>query len=299
MDGRKEKVLGQILDGRAIAAKIHEETRREVERLKKSAGRAPFLLSVQVGMHAAADLFVRSQMRAAESLGIGYRLERLPKEITQQEMICKINDWNTDPQITGVTIQFPLPPGIDAREISAKLDPRKDVEGIHPQHIGQAMFGWSRIGTCTSLAIMELIAATGANLYGREAVIVGNSELIGKPVSLLLLDKFCTTTVCHVATSERGRLSEHVKRAEILVVAVGRPHLIKGAWIKPGAIVIDVGTSLVDSKVTGDVEFDEAVRVSDFITPVPGGVGPVVVATLMRNTVESFKLQQGAGPLSG
>ena len=219
MDGRKQKVLGQVLDGRAIAAKIQQETRREVERLKASSGRAPFLVSVQVGFHSAADLFVRSQMRAAESLGIGYRPERLPKEITQQELIRKIQDWNADPQVTGVTIQFPLPPGIDARGISAKLDPRKDVEGIHPQHIGQAMFGWSRIGTCTSLAIMELITATGANLYGKEAVIVGHSELIGKPVSLLLLDKFCTTTVCHVATSERGRLSEHVKQAEILVVA--------------------------------------------------------------------------------
>ena len=291
MEARKEKVLGQILDGRAIAAKIQEETRREVERLKAKHGRPPSLLSVQVGMHSAADLFVRSQMRAAEALGIGYRLERLPKEITQAELIGKIKDWNEDPQITGVTIQFPLPAGIDAREISAALYPRKDVEGIHPQHIGQAMFGWSRIGTCTSLAIMELISATGANLYGKEAVIVGNSELIGKPVSLLLLDKFCTTTVCHVATSERGRLAEHVKRAEILVVAVGRPHLVKGSWIRPGAIVIDVGTSLVDGKVVGDVEFDEAVKVVDFITPVPGGVGPVVVATLMRNTVESFRLQ--------
>jgi len=291
MEARKEKVLSQILDGRAIASKIQQETCREVERLKAKHGRAPFLLSVQVGMHSAADLFVRSQMRAAEALGIGYRPERLPKEITQAELIRKIKDWNEDPQITGVTIQFPLPAGIDAREISAALYPRKDVEGIHPQHIGQAMFGWSRIGTCTSLAIMELINATGANLYGKEAVIVGNSELIGKPVSLLLLDKFCTTTVCHVATSERGRLAEHVKRAEILVVAVGRPRLVKGSWIRPGAIVIDVGTSLVDGKVVGDVEFDEAVKVADFITPVPGGVGPVVVATLMRNTVESFKLQ--------
>ena len=242
-------------------------------------------------MHSAADLFVRSQQRAADALGIGYKLERLPGEITQAELIGRIRAWNEDSETTGVTIQFPLPSSIDAREISAILDPRKDVEGIHPQHIGQAMFGWSRIGTCTSLAIMELIAATGANLYGKEAVIVGNSELIGKPVSLLLLDKFCTTTVCHVATSERGRLSEHVKRAEILVVAVGRPHLVRGSWIRPGAIVIDVGTSLVDGKVVGDVEFDEAVKVADFITPVPGGVGPVVVATLMRNTVEAFKLQ--------
>ncbi len=298
MDGHKPKVLGQVLDGRVIAAKIQAQIKQEVERLKAQSGCAPFLLCVQVGMHSAADLFVRSQMRAAEALGIGYRLERLPQEITPPELIRKIQGWNADPKVTGVTIQFPLPNGIDGREMSALLDPRKDVEGIHPQHIGQAMFGWSRIGTCTSLAIMELIAATGANLYGKEAVIVGHSELIGKPVSLLLLDKFCTTTVCHVATSERGRLSEHVKRAEILVVAVGKPHLVKGSWIRPGAIVIDVGTSLVDGKVTGDVEFEEAVKVADFITPVPGGVGPVVVATLMRNTVEAFKLQLKDGKVS-
>ena len=195
-----------------------------------------------------------------------------------------------------MTIQFPLPPTIDARTVSAALDPKKDVEGIHPQHIGQAVFGWSRIGTCTSLAVLELISATGADLYGKEAVIVGHSELIGKPVSLLLLDRFCTTTICHVATSDRGRLMEHVKRAEILVVAVGKPHLIQGSWIRPGAIVIDVGTSLVNGELKGDVEFEEAIKVADFITPVPGGVGPVVVATLMRNTVEAFKLQLGLGP---
>ncbi len=288
---RKERVLGQILDGRSIAARIEADLKRQVEELRAKHGRLPFLLSVQVGTHPAADLFARSQSRAAGMLGIGYRLERLPSEISQQELVGRIGEWNQDSAITGVTIQFPLPPGIDARVVSAALDPRKDVEGIHPQHIGQAVFGWSRIGTCTSLAIMELINATGADLYGKEAVIVGHSELIGKPVSLLLLDRFCTTTICHVATSDRGRLIEHVRRAEILVVAVGKAHLIKGSWIRPGAIVIDVGTSLVNGELKGDVEFDEAAKRADFITPVPGGVGPVVVATLMRNTIEAFKLQ--------
>ena len=284
-------VTAQVLNGRAIAEKILESLKKEVEALKGRHGRVPFLLTVQIGAQAPSDLFVRSQSRAAASLGIGYRLERLPEEISQAELIQKIQVWNKDPQITGVTIQLPLPAGIDAKAVSAGLDPRKDVEGIHPQHIGQAMFGWSRIGTCTSLAIMELINATGVNLYGKEAVIVGHSELIGKPVSLLLLDRFCTTTICHVATSDRGRLNEHVRRAEGLVVAVGKPHLIKGSWIRPGAIVIDVGTSLENGHLKGDVEFDEAVKVASFITPVPGGVGPVVVATLMRNTVEAFNLQ--------
>ena len=288
-----QKTLGQVLDGRAIAAKIQQSLTTELEGLKKRHGRLPFLLTVQVGMQSASDLFVRSQRRAAESLGIGYRLERLPATITEKELIGKIEGWNRDASITGITIQLPLPQGVDPRVISAAVDPRRDVEGIHPQHIGQAVFGWSRIGTCTSLAILELINATGANLYGKEAVIVGQSELIGKPVALLLLDRFCTTTVCHVATSDRGRLIEHVRRAEILVTAVGKPHLIKGSWIRPGAIVIDVGTSMEDGELKGDVEFEEALKVADFITPVPGGVGPVVVATLMRNTIEAFKLQAG------
>lgn len=285
------ETTAQILDGRAIAAKIQSQLKQEVASLKERHGRAPFLLTVQVGLHSAANLFVRSQVKAAADLGIGYRLERLPAEVTQEELIRRIGQWNHDPEVTGVTVQFPLPATLDARAISAALNPQKDVEGIHPQHIGQAVFGWSRIGTCTSLAIMELIQATGVNLYGKEAVIVGHSELIGKPVSLLLLDQFCTTTICHVATSDRGRLSEHVRRAEILVVAVGKAHLIKGSWIRPGAVVIDVGTNLVDGHLQGDVEFDEAVKVASFITPVPGGVGPMVVATLMRNTVEVFKLQ--------
>ncbi len=281
----------QILDGRAVAAKIQERLRAEVADLKVRHRRAPFLLSVQVGLQPASDLFARSQMRTAAALGIGYRLERLSAAITQEEMIGRIEGWNRDPEITGLTIQLPLPTGLDPRVISAAVDPRKDVEGIHPQHIGQAVFGWSRIGTCTSLAIMELINATGCDLYGKEAVIVGHSELIGKPVSLMLLDRFCTTTICHVATSDRGALSEHVRRAELLVVAVGKPHLVKGSWIRPGAVVIDVGTNLVDGVLQGDVEFDEAAKKASFITPVPGGVGPVVVATLMRNTVEAFKLQ--------
>ncbi len=281
----------EILDGRAIAARIQQELKVKVEDLKRRYGRAPSLLTVQVGPQAVADRFARSQLRVAAELGIGYRLERLAGTITQEELIQRIQEWNRDLEMTGVTIQFPLPNGIDARAISAALDPRKDVEGIHPQHIGQAVFGWSRIGTCTSLAVLELIQASGANLYGKEAVIVGHSELIGKPVSLLLLDQFCTTTICHVATSDRGRLTEHVQRAEILVVAVGKAHLIKGSWIRSGAIVIDVGTNLVNGALQGDVEFEEAAKRASFITPVPGGVGPVVVATLMRNTVEAFRLQ--------
>lgn len=281
----------RVLDGRVLAAKLNEQIRADVASRSRAAGRRPFLLSVQIGMQSASDLFARSQQRAAEALGIGYRREQLPVEMTQEELLRRIAAWNADETITGITIQFPLPPQLDPQQISAALDPRKDVEGIHPQHLGQSVFGWSRIGTCTSLAVMALIDSTGVNLYGKEAVIVGHSELIGKPVSLLLLDRFCTTTICHVATDQRGRLAEHVGRAEVLVVAVGRAGLIKGSWIRRDAIVIDVGINLVNGKVVGDVEFEPAAQAASYITPVPGGVGPVVVATLMRNTVEAWTLQ--------
>ena len=283
----------RILDGRALAAKMHEQIRVDVERLRKATGLQPFLLSVQVGVQAASEVFARSQQRLAELLGIGYRLERLPESVTQAALLERVAVWNRDPQVTGITIQFPLPPQLDPKAISAALDPRKDVEGIHPQHIGQQVFGWSRIGTCTSLAVISLIDSTGVNLYGKEAVIVGHSELIGKPVSLMLLDRLCTTTICHVATDQRGRLAEHVNRAEVLVVAVGRAGLIKGSWIRRDAIVIDVGINLVNGRVVGDVEYEKAAEMASYITPVPGGVGPMVVATLMRNTVEAFKLQHG------
>lgn len=284
-------MAARVLDGRALAATLHEQIRTEVASLSRSTGRRPLLLSVQIGMQSASDLFARSQQRAAEALGIGYRREQLSEAITQEELLRRIAAWNADPTITGITIQFPLPKQLDPKQISAALDPRKDVEGIHPQHLGQSVFGWSRIGTCTSLAVMALIESTGVNLYGKEAVIVGHSELIGKPVSLLLLDRFCTTTICHLATDQRGRLAEHVGRAEVLVVAAGRAGLIKGSWVRRDAIVIDVGINLVNGKVVGDVEFEPAAQVASYITPVPGGVGPVVVATLMRNTVEAWKLQ--------
>lgn len=285
----------RLLDGRAIADAMQRTIRAEVETLVRQTGRAPFLLSVQIGLQAASDLFARSQQRAASALGIGYRLERVPADVTQERLLTQIAGWNREGGITGITIQFPLPPHLDPKGISAALDPRKDVEGIHPQHLGQSMFGWSRIGTCTSLAVIELIESTGVSLYGKEAVIVGHSELIGKPVSLLLLDRFCTTTICHVATDQRGRLAEHVSRAEVLVVAAGRAGLIQGSWIRREAIVIDVGINLVNGRVVGDVEFEPAAAVASYITPVPGGVGPVVVAMLMRNTVEAMKWQQRSG----
>ena len=186
-----------------------------------------------------------------------------------------------------------MPPQIDPQRISAVIDPRKDIEGIHPENSARRFFARARIGSCTALAVMELIQSTGVKLSGKEAVVVGHSEIVGRPVSMLLLDILATTTICHVGTDRLGRLREHVSRAEVLVVAAGRPQFIKGDWIQPGAVVIDVGINVVNGRVTGDVEFEAAKERAGYITPVPGGVGPVTVMMVMKNTVEAYKLQPG------
>jgi len=209
-----------------------------------------------------------------------------------------IQAWNEDPTVHGIFVHQPMPPHIDPQRISTLIEPRKDIEGIHPHNSARRFFAKARIGSCTALAVMELIESTGAALEGREAVVVGHSEIVGRPVSMLLLDQLATTTVCHVGTDKAGRLEDHVRRAEILVVALGRPQFIKGSWIRSGAIVIDVGINVIGGRVVGDVEFEAAKQRAAFISPVPGGVGPVTVMMVMKNTLEAFKLQQGEGAVA-
>jgi methylenetetrahydrofolate dehydrogenase (NADP+)/methenyltetrahydrofolate cyclohydrolase len=189
-------------------------------------------------------------------------------------------------------IQMPLPQQIDYKKISQFILPEKDAEGMHPANIGKIVFGKARILPCTPAAVMELLNSTGIDLYGKEAVVVGHSEIVGKPLCLLLLEKFATVTVCHIGTSKAGKLEEHVRKAEILIVAVGKAGLIKGEWVKDGAIVIDVGINRVADKIVGDVEFEGAEKHASYITPVPGGVGPLTVTMLMRNLVEAARLQK-------
>jgi len=202
-----------------------------------------------------------------------------------------IHKLNADKEVNGVIVQTPLPQHIDYKKISEHISAQKDVEGMHPLNMGQVIFGRPRIASCTASAVMELLNSTGIDLYGKEVVVVGHSEIVGKPLALLLLEKFATVTVCHIGTSKAGKLEDHVRRAEVLIVAVGKPGLIKGEWIKEGAIVIDVGINQVGNKIVGDVEFEEAEKRASHITPVPGGVGPLTVAILMRNLIEATKLQ--------
>ena len=277
--------MARLLEGKPVAERIKAEIKKQVGSLV----RAPVLLSVQVGEDAGAASYVKSQQKAAEGLGIEYRFHKLPPEITEGELLEFIGRMNSDKSLDGIIVQMPLPPHIDRSKISQAILPEKDVEGMHPENIGRILFGKASILPCTAAAVMELLKESGVDLYGREVVVVGHSEIVGKPLSLLLLDKLATVTVCHIGTSKAAKLQEHVSAAEILIVAVGRAGLIKGEWIREGAVVIDVGINKVGDKIVGDVEFQEAQRRAAFITPVPGGVGPLTVTILMRNLLEAAK----------
>ncbi len=250
------------------------------------------MASIQVGENAGAEAYAKSQRKTAEGLGIEYKFHKLNQDTKERELIDFINRLNDDKDVSGIILQMPLPAHIDYKKMSNFILPDKDVEGMHPANMGKITFGKAKIIPCTPAAVMELLGDAGIDLYGKEVVIVGHSEIVGKPLSLLLLEKFATVTVCHIGTSKAGKLEENVKRAEILIVAVGKAGLIKGEWIKQGAVVIDVGINRVGGKIVGDVEFDEASRRASMITPVPGGVGPLTVTMLMRNVVEAAKAQQ-------
>lgn len=276
----------RLLEGKPIAEKIKEGIKQQVQVL----GKKPVLASIMVGDNAGAGAYVKSQAKTAEGLGIEYQLHKLDAVISEEAIIEFIQKLNSDRMVNGIIVQMPLPAAVDYKKISQFILPDKDVEGMHPSNIGKILFGKGKILPCTPAAVMELLAVTGIDLYGKEVVVVGHSEIVGKPLSLLLLDKFATVTVCHIGTSKSGKLEEHVRRAEVLIVAVGKAGLIKGEWIKEGAIVIDVGINRVADKISGDVEFEEAAKRASYITPVPGGVGPLTVTMLMRNLVEAAKL---------
>lgn len=281
-----------MLDGKVIAKRLKEAIKQEVAVLKSKRGRAPKLVAVEVGQNASSAVYVKAQKKAADSVGIEYELKVVPQETSQDEAENLIDGLNNDKSVSAIILQMPVPRGMDAKKLVNLISPEKDAEGMHPQNLGKILLGRYRIGPCTAMAVMELLESTKVNLYGKEAVIVGHSEIVGKPLSLMLLNKFATTTVCHIGTGERGALPGHVKRAEILIVAVGKAGIIKGDWIKDGAIVIDVGINKVGDKIVGDVEFAGASQKALCITQVPGGVGSITTTMLMRNTVELFKTQR-------
>ncbi len=291
----------QIVKGKVIAQSVYAELGVEIPDLIQHTGRRPVLVSVYVGSDPAIEVYIRSQNRIARELGIEYRWYHLPDKAQEAEVLRRLEQLNQDPEVTGVILQLPLPGHLRRSVLVNHIAPQKDVDGTHPENVGAAVTGEMRIGSCTALAVMRLLDATGLDMEGKEAVIVGHSDLVGKPLSLMLVDRLATVTMCHIATAQRGLLAEHVRRAEILVVAVGSPEVIKGEWVRRGAAVIDVGINQVGSRqagsrIVGDVEFAAARERAAFITPVPGGVGPVTVSMLMYNTVHAFRTQVGHLP---
>jgi methylenetetrahydrofolate dehydrogenase (NADP+)/methenyltetrahydrofolate cyclohydrolase len=281
-----------ILDGIKLAQKIKDELKREVQSLKHAYDDVPHLVNLMIGEDAGSRAYANAQKRAAETIGIKYELMPFPLDISQKEFTAAIERLNKDPNVNGIMLHKPVPKQIDYHSVANCVDTNKDLEGINVANIGKMLLGETNIIPCTPAGVMEHIKSTGVDLRGKEAVIIGHSVIVGKPLTLLLLEQYATVTVCHIATSEAGRLREHVGRADILVVAVGKARLIPGAWIKKGAIVIDVGINSLDGKIVGDVDFDTALAQAAYITPVPGGVGPVTVVMLMRNGIEAFKQQR-------
>jgi methylenetetrahydrofolate dehydrogenase (NADP+)/methenyltetrahydrofolate cyclohydrolase len=275
-------LTAKLLDGKQIA----HDLRARLCAVRQALGSRPVrLASVEVGQNPAADVYVRNQQRAAADVGIQMEVSNLPVGTSEAQLTAAIAELNRRPEVTGIIVQRPLPQGIDPRTVQSAIDPHKDVEGMHPTNMGSILYREPLLPPCTAAAAQHLIVATGMDLRGAETVVVGHSEIVGKPIAILLLHHLSTVTVCHVGTR---KLSDHTRRADILVVAVGKAGLVHGDMVKPGACVIDVGINQgPDGRIVGDVHFGSAVEVAGFLTPVPGGVGPVTVAMLMRNTLRA------------
>ncbi|HPZ74027.1 MAG: bifunctional methylenetetrahydrofolate dehydrogenase/methenyltetrahydrofolate cyclohydrolase FolD [Bacillota bacterium] len=273
-----------IIDGKALAKEKRAEIAKQVEALKEK-GVTPGLAVVLVGEDPASQIYVRNKHKACEEVGIYSRKITLPEETTEEEILKIIDELNNDPEIDGILVQLPLPKHIDPDKVILSISPDKDVDGFHPVNAGRLLTGQDGFFPCTPLAVMELIKSAGVDVSGKEAVVVGRSNIVGKPVSMLLLRENATVTICHSKTKD---LADVCRRADILVAAVGRPEMITSDYVKEGAVVIDVGINRVgEKKVVGDVAFDEVKDKAAYITPVPGGVGPMTITMLLYNTLLS------------
>jgi methylenetetrahydrofolate dehydrogenase (NADP+)/methenyltetrahydrofolate cyclohydrolase len=278
----------RIIDGKALAASLHNRIREEVARLRRSERLIPGLAVVLVGDNPASDIYIRAKSQQSEDAGMKSFVHRLPADLREHDLLTLIHGLNQDPRVHGILVQLPLPPHLHPDVVLAEVDPDKDVDGFHVVNAGRLLAGSARaMVPCTPLGCMRLIKSQRQDLAGLRAVIVGRSSIVGKPMAVLLLAESCTVTIAHSKTRD---LPGECRQADILVAAVGWPELIRGDWIKEGSIVIDVGINRIDNgagktRLVGDVAFEEAARSAAAITPVPGGVGPMTVACLLRNTV--------------
>jgi methylenetetrahydrofolate dehydrogenase (NADP+)/methenyltetrahydrofolate cyclohydrolase len=276
--------MAQLIDGKAVAARVRAEVKAEVERLKQERGIVPGLAVVRVGEDPASKVYVTGKKKAAEEVGFNSWEHHPDENITQDALLALVQKLNDDPAVHGILVQLPLPKHIDPDVIISAVKPEKDADGFHPMNAGNLLLGRPATRACTPYGIMRLLEEIGCNPAGKRAVVVGRSNIVGKPMALMLLQKNATVTIAHSKSDVRREVAD----ADIVVVAVGVAELVKGEWIKPGAVVIDVGMNRKpDGKLVGDVEFAAASERASYITPVPGGVGPMTIAMLIRNTLEA------------
>jgi methylenetetrahydrofolate dehydrogenase (NADP+)/methenyltetrahydrofolate cyclohydrolase len=300
-------MTAKIIKGTEVRDEILKELKEEVDKIKEEHGVVPGLVTILVGENPASISYVTSKIRTAQSLGYKEVQDNQPDDISEDDLLALIDKYNNDDSIHGILVQLPLPKHIDEKKVLNAIDPDKDVDGFHPVNVGRLMIGGGEVKflPCTPAGIQELIVRSGVEIEGAEVVVVGRSNIVGKPIANILLQKApganATVTVAHTRTKD---LAFHCKRADILVVAAGVPGLVKPEWIKPGACVIDVGVNRVGEKISektgkkiailkGDVDFEKAVEIAGSITPVPGGVGPMTITMLMRNTLRSLKFHLG------
>ena len=293
----------RLIDGRAAAQELRSRIAAEVERFRAAAGRAPGLATVLVGEDPASAVYVRSKGKATREAGMESRSHQLTADVSEAELLELVAQLNADPAIDGILVQLPLPAQIDSAKVIAAIDPAKDVDGFHPVNTGKLATGAAdALVPCTPLGCLHLLKQELGELAGLEAVVVGRSNIVGKPMAMLLLQESCTVTIAHSRTRD---LPAVVRRADIVVAAVGRPEMVRGDWLKPGATVIDVGINRLPSddagksRLVGDVPFAEASAVAGAITPVPGGVGPMTIAMLLRNTLVAAHRREGIGEPRG
>jgi methylenetetrahydrofolate dehydrogenase (NADP+)/methenyltetrahydrofolate cyclohydrolase len=288
-------MTAQIIDGKATAADLRQEVARVGAMFREHTGRAPGLAVVLVGEHPPSAAYVRSKVKATLEAGLQSFEHRMPAETSEEALLELVDRLNADPTVDGILVQLPLPKHVDEQAVLTRIDPDKDVDGFHPVNVGRLSIGLDALVPCTPLGCLKLLQKYVGDLGGLEAVVIGRSNIVGKPMAQLLLQANCTVTVAHSRTRD---LPEVVRRADIVVAAAGRPELVRGSWIKPGAAVIDVGQERVDQpdgtrKLLGDVAFEEAAEVAGAITPVPGGVGPMTIACLLRNTAVAAHRREG------
>ena len=292
-------MTAKIIDGKAIAAEVREKVAEDVAEMVAAGKPNPGLATVLVGEDPASQVYVRSKIKACEKAGIESYGHKLPATATQEEVERLVKELNADPKVNGILVQLPLPDGLDEEKVLQAINLEKDVDGFHPVNIGRlAQKGRESLFVpCTPSGIMYLLGETGVQLEGAEAVVLGRSNIVGMPVALLLVESNATVTICHSRTKD---LPATCRAADVLIAAVGRAEMVRGDWVKPGAVVIDVGINRVDDpsrergyRLAGDVHYDEVKEVAGAITPVPGGVGPMTIAMLLANTVRAAKYQQG------